>query len=178
MCRPAFDKRHTGRLPSAGIGPTCPPGVVGPFTCPAPVVQPAAVVRVSDGSRERVPAGCPSPAAVTPSRPTSAVTRAGVTTLLEVTDMASGRDTRQWKEMAKQVRALGLGCWLCGEDIDYYCDPCSPRSFSVDHVVPLSKGGALLDPANLRPAHFGCNARKKDGEPPAIRVAHVPSQRW
>lgn len=33
------------------------------------------------------------------------------------------------------------------------------RSASLDHVVPLSKGGAH-DPSNVRLAHLGCNSAK------------------
>jgi len=38
-------------------------------------------------------------------------------------------------------------------------DPLAP---SIDHVIPLSKGGTN-DLANLRLSHWGCNYSKRDG---------------
>lgn len=50
------------------------------------------------------------------------------------------------------------GCWMCGRVAD-----------TIDHVKPLSKGGAHML-ANLRPACLPCNSRKNDSWPLA-RVA-------
>ncbi|MFF3243368.1 HNH endonuclease [Streptomyces sp. NPDC002870] len=33
-------------------------------------------------------------------------------------------------------------------------------SFTLDHAVPLSKGGSLLDPANARSMHRRCNSAR------------------
>lgn len=48
-------------------------------------------------------------------------------------------------------------CHLCGGEIDYDAeDHLAPNAFVIDHLVPLSRGGAdTLD--NLAPAHRGCN---------------------
>lgn len=55
----------------------------------------------------------------------------------------------------------GWCCGLCDETIDggmVWPDPMSP---SVDHIIPLSKGGAhTLD--NVQAAHLVCNMRKSD----------------
>ena len=49
-------------------------------------------------------------------------------------------------------RSTGGICGICHE-------PVGEDVFSVDHIVPLSKGGPhLLD--NLQPAHLSCNSRK------------------
>ena len=84
-----------------------------------------------------------------------------------------GRNTKQWQAMAKAVRDLGLACSLCGEPIDYTAPPRTSRSFSVDHVTPLTKGGSLLDPANLQPAHYGCNSAKGNRRPSTYRPSRV-----
>ncbi len=50
-------------------------------------------------------------------------------------------------------------CGLCGEPVDHavaYPDPLSP---SLDHVVPLSKGGTHAE-ANVQLAHLHCNIAK------------------
>ena len=57
----------------------------------------------------------------------------------------------------KRLRALipqrHLLCYLCGELI------LSQNEFSLDHVIPKSKGGAT-EPWNLYPAHKTCNEAK------------------
>lgn len=45
-------------------------------------------------------------------------------------------------------------CWLCGLHV-------SVRIFSIDHVIPLSKGGTN-NLSNLRLAHKDCNSIKSD----------------
>ena len=59
------------------------------------------------------------------------------------------------------ISAYGTVCWLCGQPIDLTASRMSPGGFSVDHVVPRSKGGTH-DLANLRPAHRRCNTRRQD----------------
>lgn len=77
---------------------------------------------------------------------------------------SAGRTGRPWLRAAANLRAKQLPCWLCGKAIDYLAMPRTPRSFSVDHVIPLSRGGAKTDPRNLRAAHYGCNSRRGDGK--------------
>ncbi len=50
-------------------------------------------------------------------------------------------------------------CYLCGEGIDPACKFPAAASPSVDHVIPLSRGGTGLR-ENLRAAHLGCNCWK------------------
>lgn len=59
------------------------------------------------------------------------------------TDPRNGRDGRPWRRTRAQILKTSTTCWICGHD----------GSQSVDHVIPLSKGGHPLDPSNLRPAH-------------------------
>lgn len=54
-------------------------------------------------------------------------------------------------------------CHLCGESIDRDCPYPDPLYGTVDHVVPLSKGGThTLD--NVSAAHHICNSTKRDNE--------------
>lgn len=49
---------------------------------------------------------------------------------------------------------------LRGSDVCHICG--KPGADSVDHVIPLARGGTN-DPSNLRPAHmFPCNRSKGD----------------
>jgi len=56
------------------------------------------------------------------------------------------------------IQRDGRKCHICSRAIGTKPWP-HPESLSLDHIVPLSKGGAhSVD--NLRPAHLGCNARR------------------
>jgi 5-methylcytosine-specific restriction endonuclease McrA len=74
------------------------------------------------------------------------------------------RNGRRYRDLCVRQRALGLPCWLCGHEIAYeITGPLAgrhPLAFTLDHVVPLSRGGDLLDPANARSAHRRCNSAR------------------
>jgi 5-methylcytosine-specific restriction endonuclease McrA len=55
----------------------------------------------------------------------------------------------------------GWCCGICGELVDREAKAPHPRSPSLDHVVPLSKGGEHSY-ANVQCAHFWCNSVKSD----------------
>ena len=64
-------------------------------------------------------------------------------------------------------------CALCGQPIDYGLRYPHPRSYVVDHVTPLDKGGADTI-ANKQAAHRDCNRAKGarlDGGPVIRRSA-------
>ena len=51
-------------------------------------------------------------------------------------------------------------CYICGLPIDYTAGRTDPRSLTVDHIVPFSKGGSdTLD--NYQPACRDCNSKKR-----------------
>lgn len=50
-------------------------------------------------------------------------------------------------------------CSLCGKKIDHKAVAPQPQSLTMDHVLPLSLGGADT-PANVRAAHHVCNSAK------------------
>ncbi|MGX1223152.1 HNH endonuclease [Streptomyces ambofaciens] len=74
------------------------------------------------------------------------------------------RNGRRYRKLCAQQRALLLPCWLCGDEIAYWITGTEagkhPLAFTLDHAVPLSLGGDLLDPANARSAHRRCNSAR------------------
>ncbi|WP_420811833.1 HNH endonuclease [Kutzneria albida] len=52
-------------------------------------------------------------------------------------------------------------CGLCNEHIDYTLSWPNPGSPSLDHIVPLSRGGSHTY-ENVQAAHLGCNVRAQD----------------
>lgn len=59
------------------------------------------------------------------------------------------------------VREYGSDCHICREPIDLNLPRTSKLGLTVDHLIPLSRGGTDTMP-NLRPAHWGCNIKKSN----------------
>lgn len=85
------------------------------------------------------------------------------------------RNGARYRRLVATLKAQGWPCWLCGHDIDPTLDVRDPWSFTLDHVLPLSRGGDLLDPANARSAHRKCNSAR--GNRLSIKLAGA-SRRW
>jgi 5-methylcytosine-specific restriction endonuclease McrA len=96
-----------------------------------------------------------------------------------------------YRTLARIVRREEDICWLCGHPIDLtlpYRDPLTGRvnalSWSLDHVVPVARGGPTVDRANARAAHYGCNSARGDGAPRGQarnqpqRAALITSRDW
>lgn len=68
-------------------------------------------------------------------------------------------------------------CRLCGQPIDYRLRHPDPMAWTLEHIVPLSEGGPLLDTANYASAHRRC--QDKQGGRIARNIANAtPSRRW
>lgn len=65
-------------------------------------------------------------------------------------------------KMKLYFRDNGL-CGICKQTIDIALKYPDPFTYSIDHIVPLSKGGAHAL-YNLQPAHLICNTQKSDNE--------------
>lgn len=52
-------------------------------------------------------------------------------------------------------------CQLCGKPIDREAVAPAPLAPTIDHVIPLNRGGTH-EPGNVQAAHFICNSRKGD----------------
>lgn len=54
-------------------------------------------------------------------------------------------------------------CGICGQPIDYTLPHLDPRSFVVDHIIPLNpKYGGTDTIDNKQAAHRDCNRAKSD----------------
>lgn len=74
---------------------------------------------------------------------------------------------KQWALVSGRFRQESqkhnAACWICAKPIDYSATPRTSESFSADHAMPTSLGGDPLAWNNLRPSHYGCNARRGNG---------------
>jgi 5-methylcytosine-specific restriction endonuclease McrA len=71
----------------------------------------------------------------------------------------------------------GWTCQLCRKPIDQSIAWPHPMSPSVDHIVPLSRGGAHAL-SNVQSAHLGCNSSKcdKDMVDAVVALTHQADQ--
>jgi len=53
-------------------------------------------------------------------------------------------------------------CGICGKPVDFSYRAPHPLSPTVDHIIPVSKGGHPSDISNLQLAHRCCNREKSD----------------
>ena len=72
------------------------------------------------------------------------------------------------RALRRRVAAMRAPCWMCGLPIDYGLPARHPDSYELDELVPVSKGGDPLDPANVAPAHRRCNQWRSDKSVPTV----------
>lgn len=73
------------------------------------------------------------------------------------------RGARMSYEKARQViLKTQTICGICGKPVDFTLKYPHPMSPTVDHIIPVSKGGHPFDLANLQLAHRCCNRQKGD----------------
>lgn len=73
------------------------------------------------------------------------------------------RGTQAWRRLCAQVYAEETHCWLCHEWVDQTLPREHPMSRTVDHVVPVARGGPPIpDRDGARLAHRRCNSERGD----------------
>lgn len=65
-----------------------------------------------------------------------------------------------YKKNRRRVLEESDVCAICGMPIDRSLRFPNPMSATVDHIIPIIKGGHPSDPANLQAAHLICNQMK------------------
>jgi 5-methylcytosine-specific restriction endonuclease McrA len=82
--------------------------------------------------------------------------------------MTARERSYDWKKrVARERRRLtrdpsAAVCWLCGDPIDMDLPHDHDRAFSLDHVVPVGRGGDEAR-GEARPAHRACISARGDG---------------
>lgn len=80
-----------------------------------------------------------------------------------------GHNGAAWRAMRTAVLSADPLVCFCGRAIDKRLRWPHPGSPTVDLIVPWSRGGDPLNPANLRPAHLWCNTSRGAGRTPVRR---------
>lgn len=72
-------------------------------------------------------------------------------------------DDKVWQEVRKRaIASKDPICALCGNPIDMEAPAKTPMSCEVDHIIPVSRGGAAYDIDNLQLTHMKCNRQKSN----------------
>ena len=67
-----------------------------------------------------------------------------------------------YRRNRRRILASQSVCAICGRPVDKELKAPDPMSPTVDHIIPINKGGHLTDINNLQLAHWICNRMKSD----------------
>lgn len=68
-----------------------------------------------------------------------------------------------WEAVRKRaIESKDHVCALCGKPINAELKTPDPMSLEVDHIIPISRGGAPYDIDNLQLTHRRCNRLKSN----------------
>ena len=73
-----------------------------------------------------------------------------------------GKHRAQFDKNKKRIYATQTVCGICGRPVDFSLKSPHPLSPTIDHIIPISKGGHPSDIDNLQLAHRCCNRQKSD----------------
>ena len=68
----------------------------------------------------------------------------------------------RFEKNKKRIFATQSVCAICGKPVDFNLKYPHPLSPTIDHIIPLAKGGHPSDIDNLQLAHRCCNRAKSD----------------
>lgn len=67
-----------------------------------------------------------------------------------------------YENARKKILATQTICGICGKPVDFSFKYPHPLSPTVDHIIPVARGGHPSDLSNLQLAHRCCNREKSD----------------
>lgn len=75
-------------------------------------------------------------------------------------DVPATRSSRPTQRILNRWRRSKPPCSICGQPIAYDVHHLDPQALTLDHIVPIARGGDPWAPTNHQPAHRGCNKAK------------------
>lgn len=73
-----------------------------------------------------------------------------------------GNHRQDYEKNRALIIQRGNTCALCGKPVDKKIKYPHPMCPTVDHIIPIAKGGHPSDINNLQLTHFYCNRMKSD----------------
>lgn len=86
-------------------------------------------------------------------------------------DKLRDKHSGQLEKNRKRIYATQSVCAICGKPVDFSLKYPHPLSPTIDHIIPLAKGGHPSDISNLQLAHRCCNRQKSDRLVPKTQSA-------
>lgn len=74
----------------------------------------------------------------------------------------NGTHRAQFEKNKAKILATREVCGICGRPVDKSLRWPHPLSPTVDHIIPIDKGGHPSDMDNLQLAHWCCNRKKSN----------------
>lgn len=71
-----------------------------------------------------------------------------------------GKHRLQYERNKKIIFASQTTCAICGKPVNFSLRYPNPMCATVDHIIPIAKGGHPSDLDNMQLAHFRCNLLK------------------
>lgn len=75
-----------------------------------------------------------------------------------------------YEKARQKILKTQTHCGICGKPVDFSFRYPHPLSPTVDHIIPVAKGGHPSDINNLQLAHRCCNREKSDKLVPAAKT--------
>ena len=74
----------------------------------------------------------------------------------------TGTHRTVYESNRKKILKLQDTCAICGKPVDKKLKAPHPLAPTIDHIIPVAKGGHPSDIDNLQLAHATCNRQKSD----------------
>ena len=74
----------------------------------------------------------------------------------------TGAHRRAFDKNKARIYKTQCICGICGKPVDFSLKYPHPLSATIDHIIPIDRGGHPSDIDNLQLAHFTCNRTKSD----------------
>lgn len=69
---------------------------------------------------------------------------------------------QEYERNKKKVLMTQDVCGICGKPVNKSLPGTDPMGPTIDHIIPIAKGGHPADISNLQLAHRACNRQKSD----------------
>lgn len=73
-----------------------------------------------------------------------------------------GQFRQEYERNKKKILMTQDICGICGKPVDKSLPGTDPMGPTIDHIIPIAKGGHPADISNLQLAHRQCNRKKSD----------------
>jgi len=73
-----------------------------------------------------------------------------------------GAHRTAFEKNKRRILASQTVCGICGRPVDHSLKYPHPMAASVDHIIPIARGGHPSDISNLQLTHWTCNRQKAD----------------